>query len=106
LADETIEAAATGETGRLSDEHAAIVKWTDQLLANHTLIDAEREDALAQLTINQLSDLVLTVGFYQLVCNFLNTFDVTTDGEGEMREGPPPHCGTMQMPARWSATCC
>jgi 4-carboxymuconolactone decarboxylase len=83
LADEAIEAAATGDTGRLSVEHVAIVKWTDQLLANHTLGDAERADALALLTINQFADLVLTVGFYQLVCNFLNTFDVTTDGEGE-----------------------
>jgi alkylhydroperoxidase family enzyme len=71
-------------TGRLSDDQAAILKWTDQLLANHTLSDAEREDALELLTMNQLSDLVLTVGFYQLVCNFLNTFDVTTDGEGEL----------------------
>ena len=84
LADEAIGAAATGDTGRLSDDQAAILKWTDQLLANHTLSDAEREDALELLTMNQLSDLVLTVGFYQLVCNFLNTFDVTTDGEGEL----------------------
>ena len=83
LADEAIDAAATGDTSRLSDEHTAIVKWTDLRLANHTLNDAERGDALELLTINQLSDLVLTVGFYQLVCNFLNTFDVATDGEGE-----------------------
>ena len=83
LADEAIGAAATGDTGRLSDDQAAILKWTDQLLANHTLSD-EREDALELLTMNQLSDLVLTVGFYQLVCNFLNTFDVTTHGEGEL----------------------
>jgi hypothetical protein len=31
--------------------------------------------------VNQLGDLVFTVGFYQLVATFLNTFDVTTDGE-------------------------
>jgi alkylhydroperoxidase family enzyme len=83
LADEAIDASATGDTGPLSDGQMAIMKWTDQLLVNHTLSDAERADALELLTINQLSDLVLTVGFYQLVCNFLNTFDVTTEGEGE-----------------------
>jgi hypothetical protein len=33
------------------------------------------------LTVTQLADLVMTVGFYQLVCNFLNTFEVTTEGE-------------------------
>jgi alkylhydroperoxidase family enzyme len=83
LADEAIEAAATGDTGPLSDAQAAILNWTDQLLANHTLSDAERESAVELLTMNQPSDLVLTVGFYQLVCNFLNTFDVTIDGEGQ-----------------------
>jgi hypothetical protein len=31
--------------------------------------------------VNQLADLVVTVGFYQLVCNLINTFEVTTDGE-------------------------
>jgi hypothetical protein len=28
------------------------------------------------LTANQLADFTLTVGFYQMVCNFLNTFGV------------------------------
>jgi 4-carboxymuconolactone decarboxylase len=59
-------------------EDAAITAWTDELLANHTLGD----EPLALLTVTQLADLVITVGFYQLVCNFLNTFDVTTVGEG------------------------
>lgn len=31
---------------------------------------------------NQLADFTLTVGFYQLVCNFLNTFGVRPEGEG------------------------
>jgi len=54
---------------------------TDLLLDNHTLTDTQRRDALKTLTINQLADLTLTVGFYQLVCNFLNTFGVTPEGE-------------------------
>jgi 4-carboxymuconolactone decarboxylase len=81
---ETAIAAATGLTAGLPDEEAAILVWTDRLLASHALGGAEREAALKLLTVNQLADLVITVGFYQLVCNFLNTFDVTTDGEGNM----------------------
>ena len=51
-------------------------------LAGHTLDDSAHKAARAQLSVNELADLVVTVGFYQLVCNFLNTFNVTTDGEG------------------------
>ncbi len=84
LTEAAITASATGSPQDLSDEEAAILHWTDRLLANHTLSDEERKAALELLTVNQLADLVLTVGFYQLVCNFLNTFNVTTDGEGQL----------------------
>lgn len=76
-----IAAAATGVTGGLPQEEADILAWTDRLLDDHTLSGSDREDALASLTVTQLADLVMTVGFYQLVCNFLNTFEVTTEGE-------------------------
>jgi 4-carboxymuconolactone decarboxylase len=76
-----IDAAATGRTEGLQHEEAAILGWTDRLLAEHTLDDTGRDDALKLLTPNQLADLVITVGMYQLVCTFLNTFEVTTDGE-------------------------
>jgi 4-carboxymuconolactone decarboxylase len=41
-------------------------------------------EALETLTVNQLADLTLTVGFYQLMCNFLNTFGVTPEGEANL----------------------
>lgn len=76
-----IAAARTGSAEGLSAEQVAILALTDRLLEQHTLTEAERAEALSFLTAGQLSDLVLTVGFYQLVCNFLNTFGVTTEGE-------------------------
>ncbi|MFF3376612.1 carboxymuconolactone decarboxylase family protein [Streptomyces sp. NPDC002680] len=80
--DETgIAAAGSGSPENLTAEQAAVLSLTDRLLEQHTLTEAERAEALAFLTAGQLSDLVLTVGFYQLVCNFLNTFGVTTEGE-------------------------
>jgi 4-carboxymuconolactone decarboxylase len=81
LSADAIAAAATGSNEGLPDDEAAILGWTDQLLETHTLGDSERDGALKVLGVTQLADLVLTVGFYQLVCNFLNTFDVTTEGE-------------------------
>lgn len=81
LSGDAIRAAATGCTDGLPSELTAILTYTDLLLANHTLSEPERDDALRLLTVNQLADLVITVGFYQLVCNFLNTFAVTTHGE-------------------------
>jgi alkylhydroperoxidase family enzyme len=81
LADASITAAATGSADGLPAGDAAVLVATDRLLTHHTLGESERDDALVHLTVNQLADLVLTVGFYQLVATFLNTFEVTTDGE-------------------------
>lgn len=82
LSDDDIAAAESGWTQSLGGQQATVLRLTDLLLTNHTLSDAERAEALDTLSVNQLADLTITVGFYQLVCNFLNTFGVTPDGEG------------------------
>jgi alkylhydroperoxidase family enzyme len=81
LSARAITAAATGATDGLPHDEADIIAWTDRLLDDHTLSGSERDHSLGVLSVTQLADLVMTVGFYQLVCNFLNTFEVTTDGE-------------------------
>jgi alkylhydroperoxidase family enzyme len=81
LSAEAIAAAASGDTNGLPADEVSILAWTDRILDDHTLGGKDRDEALTLLTVTQLADLVMTVGFYQLVCNFLNTFDVTTEGE-------------------------
>jgi alkylhydroperoxidase family enzyme len=81
LSAEAIAAAASGDTNGLPADEVGILAWTDRILDDHTLGGKDRDEALTLLTVTQLADLVMTVGFYQLVCNFLNTFDVTTEGE-------------------------
>ena len=81
LSAEAISAASTGVTAGLPDDEVGILRWTDRLLDDHTLDGPDRDDALEVLSVTQLADLVMTVGFYQLVCNFLNAFEVTTEGE-------------------------
>ncbi|QLL10317.1 carboxymuconolactone decarboxylase family protein [Mycobacterium vicinigordonae] len=75
-----IAAAESGSTESLGEEEANILRLADLILTNHTLSAAERTAALKTLSINQLADLTLTVGFYQLVCNFLNIFGVQPEG--------------------------
>ncbi|MBB5166463.1 alkylhydroperoxidase family enzyme [Mycobacterium sp. AZCC_0083] len=81
LSAEAIAAAASSDFDGLPQDEVNILTWTDRLLDDHTLSGSDRDDALSSLTVTQLADLVMTVGFYQLVCNFLNTFGVTTEGE-------------------------
>jgi 4-carboxymuconolactone decarboxylase len=81
LSADAIAAAGTGSTDELPDDERSVIEWTDRLLDEHTLSAADRDSALRMLTVTQLADLVMTVGFYQLVCNFLNAFEVTTEGE-------------------------
>jgi len=84
LDQDAISAAESGSTEKLDRHAAAVLRLTDLLLDNHTLTDTERDDALKTLTVNQLTDLTLTVGFYQLVCNFLNTFGVRPEEAREL----------------------
>lgn len=80
LTDTQLAATKTGAVDDLDAEHAAILRLTDVLLDRHTLDGAYLDEARNLLTLNQLADLTLTVGFYQLVCNFLNTFQVMPEG--------------------------
>jgi alkylhydroperoxidase family enzyme len=82
LSDDAVAAANSGSSDGFSEQEAALLRLTDLLLDKHTLSDEQRAEALTLLTVNQLADFVLTVGFYQLVCDFLNTFGVTPEGEG------------------------
>jgi 4-carboxymuconolactone decarboxylase len=80
LPESAIDAARTGSKGSLvNDAEGVILELTEELLNQHGLSAASREKALALLTANQLADLVFTVGFYQLVCNFLTTFGVPVE---------------------------
>jgi alkylhydroperoxidase family enzyme len=65
-----------------SPEEQIILCLTDALVTRHTLTSHERKDALEVLDTNGLADFVLTVGFYQAVCNFLNVFEVDIETAG------------------------
>lgn len=82
LTDAKLDACALGaDQASLEEDERAILRLTDALVAKHTLAPAERDEGIALLGINGFADFVLTVGFYQLVSNFLNTFEVQVEDE-------------------------
>jgi len=66
----------------LSADEKAILRLTDALVERHTLTPDEQAEGLKRLGANGFADFVLTVGFYQAVCNFLNVFEVEIEPNG------------------------
>lgn len=63
----------------LMDDERALITWTDSIVNNHELVGEEREAAVARFGYKGLMDIVMTVGFYQLVCNYLRTFEIAIE---------------------------
>jgi alkylhydroperoxidase family enzyme len=68
----------------LSQDERLILELTDRIIENHGLSAADRSKALGLLSPEQLANLVLTVGYYQMTCNFLNSFDIQIETTGPL----------------------
>lgn len=89
LTDAQLASCAIGaDPSALSPQEQTILALTDALVARHTLSAAERETALELMDANAFADFVMTVGFYQLVSNFLNVFEVEIEPNG-LAPAPP-----------------
>lgn len=64
---------------RLTAEEQQLIKLTDELVDQRGLSATSREEALSFLTPTQLADFVLLVGYYQMVCNYLNVFGIKVE---------------------------
>ncbi|MEC9433916.1 MAG: carboxymuconolactone decarboxylase family protein [Pseudomonadota bacterium] len=77
MTEAAVAAAASGPgASGITEADRLILELTDEILDRHGLSRASRARALESLSVNQLADLVLLVGHYQQVCNFLTTFEV------------------------------
>lgn len=80
LSEAAIAAAGAAEPRPgVTELEQCFMDWTDCLLNNHTLDEASRRNATSQVGLNGLADLVFVVGFYQLVCNFLRSFEIDVE---------------------------
>jgi 4-carboxymuconolactone decarboxylase len=78
LRDATIEAPA------FSDNEKAVLRFTDDVVRNVKASDRNLKAVQAFLTPGALVELTLTVGYYMMVCRFLETTGVEgEDGQAE-----------------------
>ena len=73
LRDATIEASA------LTDQDKAVLRFTDDVVRNIKATDRTYKAVQAFLSPGALVELTLTIGYYMMVCRFLETLGV--DGE-------------------------
>ncbi|MBL8554680.1 MAG: carboxymuconolactone decarboxylase family protein [Phenylobacterium sp.] len=87
LSEAAIAATQSGDAAGLSPDEALVLSLTDEMLDAHGLSSESRVRALARFDPNGLADLVLTVGHYQQVCNFLNVFGVPIEAAASPNPG-------------------
>ena len=83
LADAKVAALAPGADASALDElELQVLRFTDEVFhrvkAPDTMFDAMR----ARLSTRALAELVLTIGFYMMVCRFLENFEVDIEPPG------------------------
>ena len=64
------------DTSALTELELKVLRFTDQLVHHVKAPDAMWDEMLKDLDHRQMAELVLTVGFYMMVCRFLENFEV------------------------------
>ncbi len=70
------------DTSALSALELKVLRFTDQLVKHVKAPDAMWNDLQKHLDHRQMAELVLTVGFYMMVCRFLENFEVDIEAPG------------------------
>jgi alkylhydroperoxidase family enzyme len=79
LTDDEIDALAEGPAARWPAGDAAVVRAVDELCATKNVSDATWRELEAQLSRQQLMDLVFTVATYDMHCTVFNTLGLELD---------------------------
>ena len=83
------EKIAAIETGPASEAFAplekSILRFTDEVVRNVKAPDPMFAELLSQLGNRQMTELVLTIGFYMMVCRFLENFEVEIEPPGMIK---------------------
>ncbi len=77
-----IDATARGaQAAVFAPQERAVMAFVDDVVKNVRASDATFQPLADTLTVRQLQELVLTIGYYMMVARFLETFDVDIEGE-------------------------
>lgn len=83
MSEELIKAIHEGPDARVFDEtQRQVMRFTDDVVKNTRASDATFNPLVEKLGYKRLQELVITIGFYTLVSNFLETFDVDIEEPG------------------------
>jgi 4-carboxymuconolactone decarboxylase len=83
LSDAKIAALEVGaDTAALNELERKVLRFTDQLVHRVKAPDDMWQDLSQHLDHRQMAELVLTVGFYMMVCRFLENFEVDIESPG------------------------
>ena len=83
LADAKVAALAPGADASALDElELQVLRFTDEVFHRVKAPDAMFDAMRARLSTRALAELVLTIGFYMMVCRFLENFEVDIEPPG------------------------
>ncbi len=83
MSDELIRAIHAGpEAAGLDDLQRLVVRLTDDVVANVRASDETFGPLRERLSVRELQELVMTIGYYMAVSRFLETFDVEVEDPG------------------------
>jgi len=86
MSDVLLAAIHEGPDARVFDDvQRMIMRFTDDVVKNVRAGDATYQPLAACLSLQEMQELIVTIGFYMLVSRFLETFDVSLDGEGAVK---------------------
>lgn len=84
MSDELIAAIHGGpDSAEFDDLQRLVVRITDDVVANVRAGDDTFGPLLQRLSVRELQELVMTIGYYMAVSRFLETFDVEVEDAGE-----------------------
>jgi 4-carboxymuconolactone decarboxylase len=88
MSDELIAAIHVGPDDPVFDDlQRLVVRFTDDVVANVRAGDDTFDPLLARLSMREVQELVMTIGFYMAVSRFLETFGVEVEVDGGTADG-------------------
>jgi alkylhydroperoxidase family enzyme len=84
MSDELLAGIRAGADDPVFDDvQRLVMRYTDDVVANVRASDATFDPLLAVLSVQELQELTVTIGFYMLVSRYLETFGVDIERPGE-----------------------
>lgn len=83
MSEDLIKGIHEGPDAKVFDDmQRMVMRFTDDVVKNTRASDATFNPLAEKLSHKEMQELVITIGFYTLVSNFLETFDVDIEDQG------------------------